>query len=255
MESQGSKGLTLQLYSDTRGALSGTATASLSSSPTGTWQRHVSLSFLWKASKTVTVSFSPSFTRVHQLAQYVNAVTDPYAQATYGRRYIFATLDQTQLAASFRLNWTFTPKLSLQLFMQPLLSTGEYTDLKELAQPRTFSFRRYGGGGGFSALGFNGMDSSTISLQDNYYTIDPDAGGPARSFQIYNPNFNYKSLRLNAVLRWEYLPGSTLYLVWTNEKLHYETSGIFELRRDFRTLLRDRPDNVLALKLTYWWSR
>jgi len=127
--------------------------------------------------------------------------------------------------------------------MQPLLSTGDYVGIKEFARPRTFSFNEYGEG------------ASTISFNNNVYTIDPDGGGPAPSFAQFNPNFNYKSLRLNAVLRWEFQPGSTLYVVWTNEKLHDEPNGEFSFGRDFRTLLRDRPDNVIALKLTYWWSR
>jgi len=62
-------------------------------------------------------------------------------------------------------------------------------------------------------------------------------------------------LRANAVLRWEYLPGSTLYLVWTNEKAHYEQDyGVFKTGRDFSEMLRARPDNVFSLKVTYWWS-
>lgn len=84
--------------------------------------------------------------------------------------------------------------------------------------------------------------------------MDPDGAGPASSFSIWNPDFNYKSLRANAVFRWEYLPGSTIYFVWTNEKVDYETSGRFEFGRDMRTLLRDRPDNVFSIKLTYWFN-
>ncbi|HEY5615929.1 MAG TPA: DUF5916 domain-containing protein [Bacteroidota bacterium] len=243
MESQESKALFAALYSDSREKFSGSAYFSGASATTGSWLYNTGFSIEWKASATVNVTVSPALYRTHQLAQYVSAKVDPFAVETFGTRYLFATLNQTQISASVRMNWTFTPKLSLQVFMQPLLSTGDYVGIKEFARPRTFSFNEYGEG------------ASTISFNNNVYTIDPDGGGPAPSFAQFNPNFNYKSLRLNAVLRWEFQPGSTLYVVWTNEKLHDEPNGEFSFGRDFRTLLRDRPDNVIALKLTYWWSR
>ena len=243
MKSQKSSYIIASAYSDAREALSGSLSYTHASATIGSERNVLGLSLLWKASSAMSLSLSPQYFRFHQAVQYITSVADPYAQETFGRRYLFATLDQTQVSASLRLNWTFTPKLSLQLFLQPLLATGNYTGLKELAKPRSLSFNQYGEG------------ASTISLANDVYTIDPDGSGPAPSFLRFNPNFNYKSLRLNAVLRWEYQPGSTLYIVWTNEKLHDETNGEFSLGRDFRTLLRDRPDNVLSLKLTYWWSR
>jgi hypothetical protein len=163
---------------------------------------------------------------------------------TYGVRYIFGTLDQKLLSATMRLDWAFTPTLSLQLFLQPLLSTGSYSDIKELAQAGTFTFNRYGHG------------ISTIRFENNRYIIDPDGGfGPAPTFQVRNPDFNFKSLRANAVLRWEYSPGSTFYFVWTNQKVNFENHGELRFGNDLSKLLRDRPDNVFSVKMTYWWGR
>jgi len=71
---------------------------------------------------------------------------------------------------------------------------------------------------------------------------------------MFFPDFNFKSVRANAVFRWEYLPGSTLYFVWTNEKMNYESRGDFSLGRDFDNLLRTTPDNVYSIKLTYWFN-
>jgi hypothetical protein len=181
--------------------------------------------------------------RVHQVAQYIASIPDSNATETFARRYIFGVLDQTQIAASLRLNWTFTPRLSLQLYMQPLFSTGRYSDIKELAEPRTFSFNHY-----------NRLPS-VITFNNNRYTIDPDGPvRPAPSFTLFNPDFNFKSLRLNTVLRWEYSPGSTLYVAWTNQKFDVENNGDFRFGSDLSRLLRDRPDNVFSVKLTYWWG-
>jgi len=95
-------------------------------------------SLQWKPAPNLTFSAGPSFSTSTTFAQWVGSYDDATATATYGKRYVFATLDQTSLSANIRLNWTFTPKLSLQLFAQPLLSAGEYTEIKALGQVRTF---------------------------------------------------------------------------------------------------------------------
>ena len=212
-----SRSLYVSAGSDARQPLSGTLTATAAQSSAGAWSSAFYLTLLWKASRVLTVRGGPEFSRSHSAAQWITRITDPTAINTYGTRYIFAPLDQTTISGSLRVNWTFTPQLSLQAYLQPLLSTGRYGDFKQLARPRTYDFLPYTG-----SLG--------------------------------NPNFNYKSLRLNAVLRWEYLPGSTLYFVWTHEKSDVEPNGDFAFSRDFNTLMRDRPDNIFSLKLTYWWS-
>src|SRR4029079_2389330 len=97
-----------------------------------------------RPSTAVRVSLQPTFQRTHALAQFVTRVTDPTATATYGGRYVFATLDQKTLAMVTRVDWTFTPTLSLQLFAQPLLAAGDFKDYKEFARPREFKFRIYG---------------------------------------------------------------------------------------------------------------
>ena len=85
------------------------------------------------------------------------------------------------------------------------------------------------------------------------YTVDPDGPGPAAAFSFYNPDFNYKSLRGTIVLRWEYLPGSTLYFVWTQNRADYSHPGDLQLRRDLGDLLTAPGDNIFVLKITYRW--
>ncbi|HWP83235.1 MAG TPA: DUF5916 domain-containing protein [Bacteroidota bacterium] len=242
MKALSSQFLSASLYSDVRKALRGTLTFTGATGTSGGWQYSYGLYVSWKASKTISLSVNPSVFVNHQVAQYITTVNDPIAQETFGRRYIFAVLDQTQVSASTRLNWTFAPRLSLQLYMQPLFSTGRYSDIKELALPRTFTFNHYE------------RAPASLSFSNNRYTIDPDGSGPAQSFSITNPDFNFKSVRLNAVLRWEFSPGSVLYVAWTNQKVNVENVGDFRFGKDFRTLLRDRPDNVLSVKISYWWG-
>ena len=201
----------------------------------------------WKPASGVSLNLSPEINHDVTIAQWVpaseNPVTDPLAQATFGKRYLFATLDLQEVSASIRLDWTFTPKLTLQLYLQPLISVGRYNQFKELKQPGTYTFNRYGENG------------STISYVDstNEYVVTPsESGSPA--FAISNPDFSFKSLRGNAVLRWEYLPGSTLYFVWTQQRTNYDDPGNFSFANDFRNLVSSAGDNVFIIKASYWWN-
>jgi hypothetical protein len=173
----------------------------------------------------------------------VGAISDETADRTYGARYVFSDLDQTTLSVNTRISWTFTPHLSLQLFVQPFLASGDYSGFKELHEPARWDWDVYG------------QEVGTIAEAEGVYTIDPDDDGPGAAFGLRNPDFNMRSLRGNAVLRWEYRPGSTLYLVWQQRRFGYEPFGQFDLTDDATALFRIPPENVFALKVSYWWGR
>jgi len=190
-------------------------------------------------------TIGPSFSRNLFQAQWVGSYADPTAVETFGNRYIFADLDQKTLSANIRLNWTFTPVLSLQLFAQPLISTGSYQSFKALARPRTFNFTQYGDGN-------SSVIRSVSTTGDVTYTVDADGGGPATSYSFSDPNFNFKSLRGNAVLRWEFKPGSIVYLVWTQSRSDNEDFGEFQFNHALSRLVDTQPDNIFMVKFTYW---
>ena len=241
MRQLSSNGMGLNIWSDFRKPLYWTFTATATKGRSGAWMFNPDLSLRWNATRAVNGTISLDFLRSHSEAQYVTTVADPMATPTFGSRYVFSTLDQNQLSASFRLNWTFTPQLTLQLYLQPLLSTGLYRGFKDLAKPGTFTFNKYGEG------------PAQIALAGDEYSVDPDgSAGSAVPFTFWNPDFNYKSVRANVVFRWEYLPGSTMYFVWTHEKADYESRGDFLFGRDVDRLLRVAPDNVYSIKISYW---
>ncbi|MEJ2215457.1 MAG: DUF5916 domain-containing protein [Gemmatimonadota bacterium] len=206
----------------------------------GSTQAHTGLRLELRPSSAWNISVGPSWQRTQAAAQYVESVEDPLATATYGQRYLFAHLDQTTVSMETRLNVTFRPGLTIQVYAQPFLASGDFSGLKELRAPGTFSFLRYG------------VDTGTISLQDGEYIIDPDGPGPAQSFTLDNEDFNRRSLRGNAVLRWQWRPGSTLFLVWQQSRSDYTDLNDLRLGRDTRALLGIPPDNVFVLKISYW---
>jgi hypothetical protein len=222
-------------------------------SESGGWRVSVDSEIEWKPSSNISLRFTPGLTRDITMAQWIpewyfevnNPVPDTLASNTYGNRYVFGKLDQTEFSSSIRMDYTFTPKLTLQLYIQPLISVGSYNKFKELKKPSTYTFNNYG------------ENSSTISYSavSDEYTVDPDGAGSAEPFKFSNPNFNYKSLRGNAVLRWEFLPGSTMYIVWTRGNENYDDAGDFSFGRDLKNLLgKPNYENVFLVKFSYWWN-
>ncbi len=161
------------------------------------------------------LSFSPGYTWGMLRKLWVTNV-DSDGDGT-DDRFVFGDLKERILDLTTRADLTLTPSLSFQLYAQPYLAVGNYERFDELLVPKTYIYAPY------------------------------DLG--------YSPDFNDKSLRGNAVLRWEYRPGSTLYLVWSQNR--YEGSqnlGDFSPRRDLRTLMRAQGENVFMMKVNYWFN-
>jgi hypothetical protein len=226
------------LGSDSRKSWSASLTYSHSWNDRGGHGDSPGLSLSFRPSPTLRLRFNPTYNVSHSVFQYVTVSPDPAATATYGNRYVFSELDQHALEFDTRVDWTLTPRLSLQLYLQPLVATGDYQRFKELDAGRTLDYDVYG------------EDRGTITRDANgLYTVDP---GDGVLFHFDDPNFNLRSLLGNAVLRWEYRPGSTLYLVWQQQRVDVAPIGDFDVSRDYRALVDHAPENVFAVKATWW---
>lgn len=198
-----------------------------------------------KPAANVFLQLSPSYSRGENDAQYLTAVSDPTATAFGGRRYVFGFVKTTTVSLDTRLNWTFSPNLTLQLYAQPFIASGEYTSLREFARPRSMEKVEYG-----TSAGTVAYDAAA-----NRYHVDPDGAGPAAAFTLANPDFTTGSLRGTAVLRWEYRPGSTLFFVWTQQRSDYDPAGSFDFARARSMIFDGSATNVFQIKATYWLGR
>lgn len=203
-----------------------------------------SLSLQLRPASNITLSLGPSYNYSSRSDQYVEAVTDTTATAFSGTRYVFADLVQHAVSMETRFNITFNPNLTFELYAQPLIASGQYSRYKEFAAPRGLKKLTYG------------QDIGTVSVapgSPNTITIDPDgAGGPAKSFSFPDQTFTFRSLRGNAVLRWEYHPGATLYLVWTRESDSSLNRGAIDFGTDASSLFQGPAQNIFLLKVNYW---
>ena len=217
----------------------------------GSWDRSVSFDLTLNPSDRWRIQLGPSFNRSHTSAHYVTSVADVLADQTFGQRYIFGGLNQSTASLRTTVNVTFTPLLSLQLYVEPFISTGDYRELKELARPGTFKFLEYG------------TDIGTVSQNAGAgYTIDPDGSGGAAPFNVPDRDFSYRSLIGNAVLRWEWRPGSTLFLVWQQSRIDSLTGdgptgtdpwiGGLDFNRDVADMFSAPADNIFVIKVNYW---
>ena len=182
------------------------------------------------------LSLGPRYVRETDPRQYV-ATLDGGRAETYGRRYVFSSIERSTLSAQLRVGYTPRPDLDVDLYAEPFAASGRYDDFGELPASRARDLRVYGTGG------------TTIALQpDGSRTVtDGDA-----VFTLRDPDFAVRSFRSSLVLRWEWRPGSLLHLVWQQDRRASEGwSGRAGLDDVFRSL--GAPGrNVFAVKVSYW---
>jgi hypothetical protein len=156
--------------------------------------------------------------------------------------YIIGTIDQTTLSVTTRMDWTLSPRLSLQLYAQPFVSAGSYTDFREVTNPRgeTLAAR-------FTPYG------NRLACGDETCSVDLDRNGAA-DFTFGRPDFSARELNSTMILRWEYRSGSVLYVGWQHGRSGSGEVGTFRGGRDLVDLLDLPSQNTLLVKLNYWVS-
>jgi hypothetical protein len=182
---------------------------------------------------------TPNYLRGISPRQFVTRFTGGGPAATYGTRYVFARIDQSTFLMQLRANYTIGPDLTFELYGEPFAASGRYYGIGELARARSYALREYG------------TDGTTLVRQSNGNYIATDNGG-TDTLRINNPDFNILSFRSNAVLRWEWRPGSTLYLVWAQNRFGFDPRGRLVGFRELKDSFGAEGDNFLAVKVSYW---
>jgi len=194
------------------------------------------ISFGYRPSKSLKITLSPNFNSNNDELQYVT-------QQDYSNKtdYIFARIHQKTLSASLRVNYIITPNLSIQYWGQPFLASGKYSEFKRITNSRADNY----------ADRFNLLNNNELAYlaPDEMYQVSDLSGNQLYTFD--QPDFNVKEFLSNMVVRWEYLPGSTIYLVWSQTRNQSVSNGNFNFHNDFTTLFDDKPYNVFLLKMSF----
>ena len=177
----------------------------------------------FKLASRVTAAFSPSYSRSRNDIQPLGPSTD----ASSVTHYLFAHLEQRQFALTTRFTYPFSSTMSLQVYAQPFISKGTFSNVRELsATPRAADY----------ASRYQTVTDTSIT---NHIT-----------------GFNFKQFRSNVVYRWEYRPGSTLFVVWSQGRRQFRgAEGAQSFRGDIGDLFNLTPDNSFLVKLSYWINR
>ncbi len=209
-----------------------------------------------KPSSQLDMSFAPRVSKQTVTDQYVTSTSTLPYDPTYGKRYLFGELERRTVSMQARINWTFSPKLSFQLFAQPLLSSGDYVTYKQLVAPRTYDFDAFEEGpfsrvDGVVSCGGGQVCSEIREDGYRWQNVDFDEDGET-DYSFRDKDFNVRSLVGNAVLRWEYLPGSTMFLVWQRRQAGRVMVGDFDFERDLEALWDAPSDDRFMIKVNYW---
>ena len=190
----------------------------------------------FRPTNTLSISLKPSYSSSDRELQYVTQ-TDMNGDP----RYIFGTIDQKVLSMSLRVNFSITPDLTIQYWGQPFTSSADYSEFKMITDSKAENFTdRY-----------HIYTSDQISLEDNIYLVDENVDGNV-DYSFDNPDFTWDEWLSNLVIRWEFLPGSTAYLVWSQTRNNYIEDGTFDAWENMNIMFTEgKPNNNFMLKISY----
>jgi hypothetical protein len=204
----------------------------------GGWRWDASTGLSIRPASQWQASVDPTYSHSVDGRQYVK--TQPGGSAgTFGQRYIFAFIERSTLSARFRLNYAFTPNFTVEGYAEPFAASGRFYDFGELPSPRSRSLRTYGASGTGTSITKEASGASTVN-------------DGATTFTIPALDFNRLSFRSNLVLRWEWLPGSTAYLIWQQSRQDQTLAGRLINPSRLLDATSAAGDNFFVLKVSYW---
>lgn len=194
------------------------------------------LSVTYKPVNTVSVSLSPSYSVSQDNLQYVTTI-----EGNGPDKYIMARLNSEQLSLSARVNVGITPDMSIQYYGQPFFFSGHYSHFKTITNSTAAVYTDR----------FHEFTQGEIKpdTESAIYSVDMDGNGTDYSFD--DPNFHFLQYRSNLVFRWEYKPGSTFFLVWSQGKTTDGPEGKFIFNKYTDELSKAHPQNDFLIKVSY----
>jgi hypothetical protein len=196
------------------------------------------LSLRYNPTNAFNISVSPSYSVNNNHQQYVTTTTMGDEE-----RYITAAIDQTTYSMTVRLSYVLTPDLTIEYWGQPYISSGEYYEFKRITDAGAEEYH--------DRFHTFTPDEIFFNHETDQYDVDEDRNGSI-DYSIDNPDFNFAQFRSNMVIRWEYIPGSTLFLVWTQSRTdNLPTGGDNSFSTLSRGLFEKTPHNIFLIKYTY----
>ena len=192
----------------------------------------------YKPTNYVAITITPAYNKSFSELQYVTQT-----QYNGSDRYVFASIDQKTISTSFRVNFNISPNLTFQYWGQPFVATGKYYNHKFITSPMASSYHDR----------FSVYSPDQISFDGSQYNVDENVDGKT-DYTIEKSDFNVKQFLSNLVIRWEYNPGSTVFLVWSQTRSYNSDSGQMDFFNNLGDLFnkgKNIPHNVFLIKFSY----
>jgi len=200
-------------------------------------RKSAEIEFGYRPFETLQIEISPEYAVSDNRLQYVTQ-QDFNGQT----RYIMGSIDRRTLSMSIRLNYNITPDLTIQFWGQPFIATGDYNEFKYVTDSKANNVN--------DRFSMYANDQISYRSDDAMYFVDDNRDGTT-DYSFNDPNFNVKEFLSNLVLRWEYKPGSIIYLVWSQNRSGYENIGKFDFNHDIKNLFDQHPQDVFLVKFSY----
>jgi hypothetical protein len=195
------------------------------------------LGIIYQPVNAFTFSLSPGFSVNKNKLQYITE-----SRFNGDPRYITGNLNQNTLSASIQLDYNINPNLTIQYYGQPFISKGKYNHLNMVVSPLA---DYYG-----DRVSLYNTTQINIDETNNNYQIDEDSDGTI-DYNIHNPDFSVAQFQSNLVLRWEYIPGSGLFLVWSQAITSNDSTNQDLFNELNSHILGSKPANIFLIKMTY----
>jgi hypothetical protein len=182
------------------------------------------------------IGISAHYSENHDQMQYVAT-----QHTATGSRYILGTIDQSTLGLTFRVDFSITPELSVQYYGSPFISKGSYSRFKNITDPMNPEFNK------------RFVLYPEPVLADGKYNLDENGDG-VTDYTVDNPDFNFHQFRSNLVAKWQCMPGSYLYFVWSSERTGNAKNADASMGQSFKQLWNVFPGNIFLIKFNYWFS-
>lgn len=200
----------------------------------------IGFGFSYQPLPSLQLSISPTYVYDRESAIYVETIDYEDDQ-----RFIVANMNRKSIVLNLRINFSITPDLTIQFWGQPYFFSGDYFNFKNVTNAGSTDY--------YSQFHVYSDDEISYTESDNEYLIDENADG-ITDYSFENPDFSFYEFRSNFVIRWEYIPGSTAYFVWSQGRTGDHPDGQFSLSENMNRLFDETPRNIFLLKFSYRFS-
>jgi hypothetical protein len=186
-----------------------------------------------QARPNIDLYLGPSIYERNDPMQYVGQAADTAGTM----HYVMARIRQTTTSLTMRMNWTFSPHLSLQAYAQPFIASGRYSEYKDIQDPHAATYTDR-----FHTLEGNEYRFSNDTVHASY----------RGAYSFDKPDFDLRQLRSTVVVRWEYRPGSTVFAIWSHGQTSQTDDGRYRFGTDLSGLVHAPAENIVMVKANYW---